>query len=186
VAFGSAKFGWDSSASSLAFLAGLSGGLVPDLDSDASKSLRISGAIVGLGVAAAVVGYVSSPGQFLNRPWPAQSTAIAAIGSFFLFNAIFVEIIKRRTKHRGLFHSFAVPFLYGGLWAVMVSSSGGLTVMAVWLVAIVGVFTHLLLDAGQSMSFNPLKIASDDISASTRLWVLTTLVNFLAFTRLTL
>jgi hypothetical protein len=185
VAFGSAVFGWENSTSSLAFLAGFSGGFIPDLDHNESKPLRLSGALVGLGFSAAVVGYVTSPGAFLNRPWPAGSTLLAAVGSFFLFNTIFVDILKRRTKHRGLFHSMAVPFLYGGLWAAMVSSAGGQTVMAVWLLGVIGVFTHLILDAAKGMSFNPLKLATDDLAASTRLWVLTTLVNFLAFTRLT-
>jgi membrane-bound metal-dependent hydrolase YbcI (DUF457 family) len=177
--------GWDSTTSSLAFLAGLSGGFIPDLDHDDSKPLRMAGALAGVGCSAAVVGYVTSPGSFLNRPWPTGSALLAAVGAYFLFNTIAIEIFKRRTKHRGLFHSLAVPFLYGGLWAVMVASAGGKTVMAVWLLGILGVFTHLVLDAGKSMSFNPLKVASDDIGASTRLWVLTTLVNFLAFTRLT-
>jgi membrane-bound metal-dependent hydrolase YbcI (DUF457 family) len=183
VAFGSAVYGWDSSASSLAFLAGLSGGFIPDLDHDESKPLRLSAALVGLGFSAATVGYVTSPGAFLNRPWPAGSAFLAAVGSYFLFNTIFVEIFRRRTKHRGLFHSLAVPFLYAGLWAVMVSSAGGKTIMAVWVLAVLGVFTHLVLDSAKSMSFNPLKVASDDLGASTRLWVLTALVNFLAFIR---
>jgi membrane-bound metal-dependent hydrolase YbcI (DUF457 family) len=145
----------------------------------------MSGALAGIGFAAAVVGYVTSPGTFLNRPWPVSSAMLAAVGSYFLFNTIFVDIFKRRTKHRGLFHSLAVPFLYAGLWAVMLSSAGGQTVMAVWLLAILGVFTHLILDSAKSMTFNPLKVATNDIAASTRLWVLTALVNFLAFTRLT-
>jgi membrane-bound metal-dependent hydrolase YbcI (DUF457 family) len=185
VAFGGAAFGWDSSTSSMAFLAGLSGGFIPDLDHDKSKPLRLAGALAGLGFSAAVVSYVTSPGKFLNRPWPTSSTVLAAVGAYFLFNTIILEIFKRRTKHRGLFHSLAVPFLYGGLWAVMVASAGGQKVMAVWLLGILGVFTHLILDSAGSMSFNPLKVASDDIGASTRLWVLTALVNFLAFTRLT-
>jgi hypothetical protein len=169
----------------LAFLAGLSGGFIPDLDHDDSKPLRISGAIAGLGFSAAVVGYVTSPGAFLNRPWPIGSAVLAALGSYFLFNTIFVEIFKRRTKHRGLFHSLAVPFLYGGLWAVMVASMGGRAVMAVWILGVLGVFTHLILDSAKGMTFDPLKVSSGDVGASTRLWVLTTLVNFLAFTRLT-
>jgi hypothetical protein len=184
VAFGAARFGWDSSASSLAFLAGLAGGFVPDLDHNESKPLRLAGAMAGLGCSAAVVGYVTSPGYFLNRPWPTGSTILAAVGSFFLFNTIFLEILRKRTRHRGLFHSLAVPFLYGGIWAAMVSAAGGRTVMAVWLVAILGVLSHLVLDAGKGMSFDPLKVASEDIGASTRLWILTALVNFLAFTRL--
>jgi membrane-bound metal-dependent hydrolase YbcI (DUF457 family) len=140
--------------------------------------------VAGLGFAAAVVGFVTSPGQILNRPWSAGSVVCAAVGAYFLFNAIFVEVIKRRTVHRGLFHSLAVPFLYAGLWAVMASPAGPKTAMAVWCLAIVGVMTHLLLDAAKSMSFNPLKVATDDLGASTRLWILTALVNLLAFTRL--
>jgi membrane-bound metal-dependent hydrolase YbcI (DUF457 family) len=186
VAAGSAVFGWDSSSSSLAFVAGLSGGLIPDLDHDKSKPLRLSGAIVGLGFAVALVGFVSTTGKFLNRPWPPMNTVLAGIGAFFLFNTIFIQILKRRTKHRGLFHSLAVPFLYGGLWAVILASTGGKTVMAVWLLAILGVFTHLILDAAKGFSFDPLKVNTEDISASTRLWILTALVNFLAFTRVTL
>jgi membrane-bound metal-dependent hydrolase YbcI (DUF457 family) len=186
VAAGAAAFGWDKTASSLGFLAGLSGSMIPDLDSDTSKPLRLSGAVVGLGFAAAAVGFVTAPGDFLNRPWPPSSAAIAALGTFFLFNTIFIEILKRRTKHRGLFHSLAVPFLYAGLWAVVVSSAGAKTVMSVWSLAVIGVLTHLILDAGKSMDFSPLKVASDDLSASTRLWVLTALVNFLAFTRVSI
>jgi hypothetical protein len=182
VAFGSAIFKWDSSASSLAFLAGLSGSLIPDLDSDASKPLRLSGVIVGLGCAASAVGFVSSKGAFLHRPWAPLETVLAAVGSFFLFNTIFVEILKKRTKHRGLFHSLAVPFLYAGLWAALTSSRGPSAVMACWITAAVGVFTHLLLDAAQGMTFNPLKVATADLTASTKLWILTALINFLAFT----
>lgn len=168
----------------MAFLAGLSGGLLPDLDSDTSKPLRLAGATAGVGFAAAVVGFVTTPGSFLNRPWPASSTLCAALGAFFIFNAIVVDIIKRRTVHRGLFHSLAVPFLYAGLWALMASPAGPKTAMAVWCLSIVGVMTHLVLDCGKSMSFNPLKVATNDIAASTRLWILTALTNFLAFTRL--
>jgi hypothetical protein len=186
VAFGGAALGWDKTAASLAFLAGLSGGLLPDLDCDKAKPLRLAGAVAGVGCAGAVVGFVTSPGELLNRPWTAPSAMVAAVGAYFLFNAVAVEIIKRRTVHRGLFHSLAVPFLYGGLWAVLVASQGARTVMAVWLMAIVGVMTHLLLDAGKSMSFNPLKVATQDLGASTRLWILTALINLLAFTRVSL
>jgi membrane-bound metal-dependent hydrolase YbcI (DUF457 family) len=186
VAAGAAVFGWDNTTSSLAFVAGLSGGLIPDLDHDKSKPLRLSGAVVGLGVAVAAVGFVSSTGEFLNRPWPPMSTVLAGLGAFFLFNTIFVQILKTRTKHRGLFHSLAVPFLYGGLWAVALASTGGKTIMAVWLLGVIGVLTHLVLDCGKSFSFNPLKLATEDISASTRLWILTALINFLAFTRFSL
>jgi hypothetical protein len=184
VAAGAILFEWDKTASSLAFLAGLSGGLIPDLDCDQSKPRRMAGVFAGLGCAAMAVGFVSGHGQFLRRPWPPVEVALAAVGSFFLCNTIFMEILKKRTRHRGLFHSFAVPFLYGGLWSCLTAGQGGRTIMAVWFLAVLGVLTHLVLDAAKSFSFDPLKLATSDLVASTRLWILTALVNFLAFTRL--
>jgi hypothetical protein len=64
------------------------------------------------------------------------------------------------------------------------AGQGGRTIMAVWFLAVLGVFTHLILDAAKALSFKPLKIATPDLAASTRLWILTALVNFLAFVRL--
>ncbi|MDR1051110.1 MAG: metal-dependent hydrolase [Deltaproteobacteria bacterium] len=186
VALGGASLGWDNETSSLAFLAGLSGGLLPDLDHDDSKPLRIAGAVAGLGAAALAAGYVLSPGSFLGRPWAAGRTALLTLGVYLLFNAGLVALLKKRTRHRGLFHSLAVPFLYSGLWALLVGSMGPGASMAVWALAGLGVFSHLLLDAGKSMSMNPLKVATDDLGASTILWVVTAAVNFLAFIRLRL
>ena len=184
VAAGGAALGWDKGTAALAFLAGLSGGMLPDLDSDASKPLRLAGAVSGLGFAAATIGFVTSEGRLLNRPWSAPAAFGAAVCAYFLFNAIAVEIIKRRTVHRGLFHSLAAPFLYAGLWAAVVSSAGPQKAVAVWCLAIAGVMTHLLLDAGKSMSLEPLKITSKDVGASIRLWFLTVAVNIFAFSRL--
>ncbi|MDR2422217.1 MAG: metal-dependent hydrolase, partial [Deltaproteobacteria bacterium] len=132
VAVGSIMFEWDKAASSLAFFAGVSGGMVPDLDCDVSKPRRLAGVFVGLGCAAMVVGFVSGPGSLLKRPWPAEHVVLAAAGAFFLFNAIFMEILRTRTKHRGLFHSLATPFLYAGLWSCCVAGQGGRAIMAVW------------------------------------------------------
>jgi hypothetical protein len=183
VALGGILFEWDNTASSLAFFAGISGSMVPDLDHDASKPRRLAGFFVGLGCAAMVVGFVSGDGSFLNRPWPREHVLLAAVGSFFLFNTTFLQILKNRTKHRGLFHSLATPFLYAGIWSCFAAGQGGQTLMAVWFLAVIGVFSHLLLDAVAGFTFNPLKVASEDLAASTRLWILTALVNFLAFIR---
>jgi membrane-bound metal-dependent hydrolase YbcI (DUF457 family) len=184
VAYGGAALGWDSATSTLAFMAGVSGGLIPDLDHDGSKPLRLSGAVAGLGAAAAVAGFVGSPGGFLNRPWPVHMTLLAFLVAYLVFNTVFIEIFKRRTRHRGLFHSLAVPFLYAGLWASLVSSRGARMTLAVWVFAAGGVLSHLVMDACKSLSMNPLKVAGEDIGASTRLWVLTALINMLAAVRL--
>jgi membrane-bound metal-dependent hydrolase YbcI (DUF457 family) len=186
VALGGAALGWDNTTSSLAFLAGMAGGMIPDLDQDNSKPLRLVAAVAGLGVTAAVVGYVLSPGKFLSRPWNTQQTILAGLGAYILFNTVLVEIFKKRTKHRGLFHSLAVPFLYSGCWAVLVASFGPKTSLAVWSLAVIGVFSHLILDAGKSLSLYPLKVLTDDLRTSTILWAVTAIINFLAFIRLKL
>ncbi len=185
VVYGTARYGWNPDVASVAFVAGAAGGMVPDLDSDQSKPLRLSGAIVGLAAAAGVWSFASAPGPLLNRPWPAGSVALAALGAYFIFNTIFIEILRRNTRHRGLFHSLATPFLYGGVLACLAAPYGGAMPIAVWSVGSLGALSHLVLDAAQSMSFDPLKIKSHSLAAATRLWVATAIITLIAFTRLT-
>ncbi|MDR1037855.1 MAG: metal-dependent hydrolase [Deltaproteobacteria bacterium] len=179
VAYGDAVHDLGNSCSTLAFLAGVSGSLLPDLDSDTSKTLRLSGVVAGLGAAAATAGFALSPGNFLNRPWEPVHVAVAALAAFLVFNTFMIELLKRNTVHRGLFHSLSVPFLYAGLWAVLCTGMGRKTVFAVWIMAAGGVFLHLLLDACKSRTLNPLKVCTQDMAASTRLWIGTAMVNFL-------
>jgi membrane-bound metal-dependent hydrolase YbcI (DUF457 family) len=179
VAAGDAVYHIGSTGSTLAFLAGVSGSLLPDLDSDTSKTLRLSGAVAGLGAAALAAGFAMSPGSFLNRPWHPVHVAVAALAAFLAFNTLVIGVLKRHTVHRGLFHSLSVPFLYGGLWAVLCTGMGRKTVFAVWAAASGGVLLHLLMDAAMSLSLKPLKVYTQDLAASTRLWIATAAVNLL-------
>jgi membrane-bound metal-dependent hydrolase YbcI (DUF457 family) len=185
VAWGTARYGWDGAIPTLAFVAGAAGGLVPDLDSDSSKPRFWAGLSVAAAVAVGVAGFLTAAGPFLKRPWGAGPTALAALYFFLLANWLTIEFLRHRTRHRGLFHSLAVPFLYGGLMALLAAPRGTATAMAVWLLSIFGVFSHLVLDALYSVSLNPLKPASRDLAASTWLWTATTLVTLAAFLRLT-
>ncbi|MDR3154024.1 MAG: metal-dependent hydrolase [Deltaproteobacteria bacterium] len=179
VAYGDARYDLGNTCSTLAFLAGVSGSLLPDLDSDASRTRRLSGAVAGLGAAAAAAGFALSPGNFLGRPWHPVHAAVAALAAFLLFNTLMMELLKRNTVHRGLFHSLSVPFLYAGLWAVLCTGLGRKTVFAVWVMAAGGVFIHLALDAGKSLSLRPLQVCTKDLAASTRLWLATAMVNLM-------
>ncbi|MDR1040878.1 MAG: metal-dependent hydrolase [Deltaproteobacteria bacterium] len=179
VAYGDARYDLGNVCSTLAFLAGVSGSLLPDLDSDTSKPLRLSGAVAGLGAAAAVAGFALSPGNFLGRPWHPVYVAVAAFATFLVSNTLMIGLLKRYTVHRGLFHSLSVPFLYGGLWAVLCTGMGRKTVFAVWVMAAGGVFLHLILDSAKSLSLKPLKVCTQDLAASTRLWIATAMVNLL-------
>ena len=185
VAWGTARYGWDGAIPTLAFAAGAAGGLVPDLDSDTSKPRRWAGVLAASAVAVGAAGFLTSPGPFLERPWGAGAAVLAALYLFLLVNFLVFKILHRYTRHRGLFHSLAVPFLYAGLMALLAGPRGTATAMAVWLLSLFGVFSHLVLDSVHSLSLNPLKPATRDITASTWLWSATALVTLAAFLRLT-
>jgi len=185
VAWGTARYGWDGAIPSLAFAAGAAGGLVPDLDSEASKPRRWAGCLAAAAAAVGAAGFLTAPGPFLRRPWAAGPTALAALYLFLSVNWLFLSFLRHRTRHRGLFHSLAVPFLYGGLMALLAGPRGTSTAMAVWLLSLFGVFSHLVLDALRGLSLNPLKPATRDLAASAWLWTATALVTLAAFLRLT-
>jgi hypothetical protein len=185
VAWGTARYGWDGAIPVLAFAAGAAGGLVPDLDSDTSKPRLWAGVLVGGAAAIGVAGFLTAPGPFLQRPWGRGPTVLSAIYFFLLANGLLFKFLRQRTRHRGLFHSLAVPFLYGGLMALLAGPRGTATAMAVWLLSLFGVFSHLVLDALYSLSLNPLKPATHDWAASAWLWTVTALVTLAAFFRLT-
>ncbi|GHV58032.1 hypothetical protein FACS189460_5400 [Deltaproteobacteria bacterium] len=185
VAWGTARYGWDGAIPTLAFAAGAAGGMVPDLDSESSKPRRLAGLLAAASAAVAAAGFLAAPGPFLKRPWGSGPIAAAAGYIFILVQIMTRRFLRSRTRHRGLCHSLAVPFLYGGGLALLAVPRGAATAMAVWLLGIFGVFSHLLLDAAGSLSLNPLKPATADLGASTRLWAATTLVTLAAFLRLT-
>ena len=185
VAWGTIHYGWDGAIPTLAFAAGAAGGLVPDLDSDTSKPRRWAGLLVAAAAAVSTAGFLTAPGPFLGRPWEVGPTVLAALYLFLLVNVLTFKVLRRCTRHRGLFHSLAVPFLYGGLMALMAGPRGTATAMAVWLLSLFGVFSHLILDALRGLSLNPLKPATHDLAASAWLWTATALVTLAAFLRLT-
>jgi membrane-bound metal-dependent hydrolase YbcI (DUF457 family) len=169
----------------LAFVAGAAGGLIPDLDSDSSKPRLWAGVLAAAVAALSAAGFLTAPGPFLNRPWGFWPTLLAALYLFVLVKGLILKFLRHRTRHRGLFHSLAVPFLYGGLLALLAVPRGMDTAMAVWLLSLFGVFSHLILDAFHSLSLGPLKPATRDLAASTWLWTATALVTLAAFLRLT-
>ncbi|MDR2827489.1 MAG: metal-dependent hydrolase [Candidatus Adiutrix intracellularis] len=184
-AYGTARYGWDGAIPSLAFVAGAAGGMVPDLDSSTSRPRRLAGLLFGLSAAVGVAGFLGSAGPFLQRPWGFFSILAGSLYIFVLTNILTLCVLQSCTCHRGLFHSFAVPFLYGGFLALLALPRGGDTAMAVWLLSVFGVFSHLILDAFKSLSLNPLKLATNNLTLSIGLWLTTLIVTLAAFLRLT-
>lgn len=184
-AYGTARFGWDGAIPALAFMAGSAGGMVPDLDSNISKPRRLAGGLAGLSAAVGAAGFLASSGSWLARPWSPWAIAAASGLVFILANLVFLKILKKHTRHRGLFHSLPVPFLYAGLMAALAAPRGAGTVTAVWLLALFGAFSHLVLDACGSFSLYPLKTHSKNFTASVWLWLVTLGVSVLPVLRLT-
>lgn len=163
----------------LAAGAALTSGLAPDLDADQSRPLKIAAALTGLAVALITLEGLTGQGwpfrwpgsENLHRPWPATPALLAAAAGYFIFNSLARTLFCRFTRHRGLFHSLAMPVLAGGLWALALAGRGRPVSLLVGLAAAAGVLSHLLLDALFSRSLNPLKLYSANKLQSLLLWL---------------
>lgn len=172
--------GFSPQTAALAAGAALTGGLIPDLDADQSRPLKMAATLTGLAVALVTLGWPTAkglpfhwtPSGNLSPLWP-PTLALMALVNYFGFNALVRTLFRRFTKHRGLFHSLAVPFFTGGLWALALANQGLEVSLLVGLAAAAGVFSHLLLDALASRSLNPLKLYSANKLQSAVLWLAT-------------
>lgn len=182
VSIGGILYGWGGAIPALALVAGTAGGQVPDLDAECPEARRAAALSAGLAAAVAVAGFFTASGSFLDRPWtlwPVLAASALACG------AVFLIAHRGPQRPRGLCHSLAAPFIYGGLWACLTIPRGTDAALAVWLLAVFGVLSHLVLDAARDLSLAPLKLATADLTVSTWAWLATTAITLAAFFRLT-
>ncbi|SFV64357.1 hypothetical protein MNB_SV-9-1095 [hydrothermal vent metagenome] len=127
---------------SVAFFLGTLGSLMPDIDSNHSKSIRVSFSMISILVTMLLI---SAKSKF-------YSLAELLIMSLVILGFIRFGIIKffRLTaKHRGMFHSIPVAFIWGITTAIISNIFIGLTPLISWIfgfMIIIGYLTHLVLD----------------------------------------
>ncbi|WP_119394791.1 metal-dependent hydrolase [Salinibius halmophilus] len=133
--------------------AGTVGGMLPDIDADDSKAIRVlfnllAGAIIGLWLV------IVHPQVSLISLW------LGALAIFILVRYLLMNIFERFTVHRGSIHSLLVVAIFGQAAVVMMHHLG-FTALFSWLVGlflVVGCLVHLLLDELYSVDISDVRI----------------------------
>jgi hypothetical protein len=134
------------------WLLGLLGGMLPDIDSDDSKALRIVFKLLGITVALSVALWLQ---QVLSM------IGLWLVGTlvFALIRYALVPLFEMVTVHRGSIHSLLSCFMFG-LVAVQLSVLCGASVVFAWcagLFIILGMLTHLTLDEMYSVNLSDME-----------------------------
>ena len=130
------------------------GGLFPDVDSDASDSIELVFTV--LGVAAAI------PVLIAMMPTFGLLISLGAMGvAFAAVRYLVVEVFRRFTVHRGIFHSVPMAILWAGVVAMVAVYAMDLPDTAAWVFAalfFIGCLTHLVLDEMYSVDLGNRRI----------------------------
>lgn len=133
----------------LCWLAGTTGGLLPDVDSDNPTSLGI---IFGLfSILACAITVVTTINQ-----WPLIWVWLAAAAVFVIIQYGIRYLFESFTKHRGAFHS-VLAGLFFGLLITSLSGAVGASSVASWFYGFfvfAGYIIHLILDEAYAVDFS--------------------------------
>ena len=126
----------------LAFLLGTFGGLMPDVDSDNSTSIGIGFTIVSFLVTILAMFIKSTTYSIVEL-----LIMGAVVFSFIRFGVI--SVFRKISKHRGMFHSIPVAFIWGIITAIVMHLMFGLDSLVSWVYGLMvtfGYLVHLTLD----------------------------------------
>ena len=161
----------------MAFFLGTLGGLLPDVDSAHSTSIKVGFNVLSLLLTIMMIFVKSSTYSIV------EMFIMAAI----VFSAIrygFLELFRKVSKHRGMFHSVPVALIWGVGVAILMHFFFGLNSLVSWVYGFMvtfGYLVHLTLDEtysvdlgnrrvkkslGTALKFYKLKTNSDKIQTA--------------------
>jgi len=158
----------------IAFILGAFGGLLPDIDSAHSTSIKVGFNVFSLLITAMIV-FIKSSTYSLIEMFIVAGLVFAGIRFALL------DIFRKISKHRGMFHSIPVALIFGILVAILMQYFFGLNSLVAWVYGFMittGYFVHLILDeiysvdlrnkrmkksSGTAMKFGKLKTTKDKI-----------------------
>lgn len=136
------------------FILGTIGGLLPDIDSDSSKSLRIAFTLVSSLIAFLVVFHLV----------PRYSIVELCLIWLSLFLGVrfgVLQIFTRLTVHRGVFHSIPASALFGFVTAALAYHGFSLNPFPAWMAGAFisfGYLIHLILDELYSVNLAGIRL----------------------------
>jgi len=126
----------------MAFALGTFGGLMPDIDSDRSKSIGVGFTVVSL--------LLTTLSVFV------KSTTYSLLEMLIMAGVVFgtvrfglIDLFRKISKHRGMFHSIPVALIWGVSTAILMHLFFGLNALVSWVYGIMvtwGYLVHLILD----------------------------------------
>ena len=158
----------------IAFSIGTLGGLMPDVDSANSKAIRVGFNVVSLLLTIMVVFVKSSVYSIV------EMLVVSGV-IFYTLRYGMIDVFRKASKHRGMFHSVPVAMIFGVSVAIIMHLFFGLNALISWIYGIMttfGYLVHLILDEvysvdlanrrvkkslGTALKFYRLKTQSDKI-----------------------
>ncbi len=160
--------------SAMAFALGTFGSLMPDVDSDNSKSIGIGFTVISLLITTLVV--------FVNSSTYSLVEMLLMAGAvFYVIRFGLIGSFRKISKHRGMFHSIPVALMWGVVTTIVMHWFFDLNALVAWCYGLMvtwGYLVHLILDeiysvdlgnrrikksAGTALKFFRLKTQSDII-----------------------
>jgi len=138
----------------VAFFLGTLGGLLPDVDSAHSTSIKVGFNVLSLLVTIMVIFTKSSTYSLIEM---FLVTSLVFIGIRYAL----LDVFRQISKHRGMFHSIPVAFIWGILIAILMHFFFGLNALVSWVygfMVTVGYFVHLILDESYSVDLRNKRI----------------------------
>lgn len=135
--------------------AGILGGFLPDIDSDASPILR--GIFTVLGFIGACFSYL------LNLSLALLPTLGVTLAIFLLIRFGAMYLFAEFSRHRGSFHSILAGITFGALTTLACWQIGGLHINLSWLLGgmlFFGFIVHLLLDEIFAVNLSSMELKS--------------------------
>jgi len=131
----------------LAFAIGTLGGLLPDVDSSHSTSIKVGFNVLSLLLTIMLIFVKSSTYSLVEM-------FMVSILVFLAIRYAFLEFFRKISKHRGMFHSVPVGIIWGIVVSILAHIFFDLDSLVSWVYAFMitwGYFVHLLLDETYSV-----------------------------------
>lgn len=130
------------------FTMGAIGGLLPDIDSDSGKPLRLIFSTISILLPALLLGKLPNVESFSS-----EFLVSYFVCSYFIINYLICGLVKRITVHRGIMHSLPFSVLAGEIGYLLFASSEENVAITVGGVVFAGCVVHLILDELHSFTF---------------------------------
>jgi len=131
----------------IAFGIGTLGGLLPDVDSSHSTSIKVGFNVLSLLMTIMLIFVKSSTYSLIEM-------AVVSVLVFMGIRYAFLEFFRKISKHRGMFHTVPVALIWGIVVASMSQWFFGLNSLVSWVYGFMitwGYLVHLILDETYSV-----------------------------------